>query len=219
MSNLQPLPVVIDRGEVCRLLGYPVLRQPSAQVSARLDFVLAQARSIVQARGAWQQVPLEDCAQLQLEPIPAEGLVIGLVTAGVAVETRASECLRAGDSLGALLFDAAGSAAAEEAADRLGALIVAELAGETAPDAEAAAARLSCRISPGYGRWKLAAQRELFARLPHAALGIGLTPSLLMTPCKSISFAMWLGADHRPLAGLAGCARCELEECRYRRLG
>lgn len=218
MSSLQPLPVVIDRGEVCRLLGYPVLRRPSERVSARLDFVLAQARTLVQARGAWERVPLEDCEQLQLEPVPAEGLVIGLVTAGAAIEVRASECLRAGDALGALLYDATGSAAASSA-DRLGALIVAELAGGAPPEAEAAAARLSCRISPGYGRWKLAAQRELFARLPHAALGIGLTPSLLMTPCKSISFAMWLGADQRPLAGLAGCARCELEECRYRRSG
>ncbi len=81
--------------------------------------MLAEARLRVEARGAWRSVPLQDCAELQ--PVPAEGLVIGLVTVGADLEQRASQCLRAGDTLGALLFDAAGSAAAEEAADRLGA--------------------------------------------------------------------------------------------------
>lgn len=218
MSGPLPLPVALEREEVCRLLGYPVLRRPSAQVGARLDAVLAEARGLVQARGAWQRVALEDCAQLQLEPIPCEGLVIGLVTAGAAVEERASACLSAGDALGALLFDAAGSAAVEEAADRLGAEIVARLAGEPLPGAWPAP-HLSCRVSPGYGRWRLSAQPALFARLPHAALGVELLPSFLMRPSKSISFAMWLGAGQRPLAGLSGCARCELEECRYRRSG
>ena len=180
--------------------------------------ILSLARARAEAGGAWRSVPLEDCEELQLEPIPCEGLVIGLVTVGPTVETLASECLRAGDALGALLFDAAGSAAVEEAADRLGAAIGTDLAGGPAAGGWPAA-RLSCRVSPGYGRWRLSAQPALFARLPHAALGVELLPSFLMRPSKSISFAMWLGAGQRPLAGLSGCARCELEECRYRRSG
>ena len=40
----------------------------------------------------------------------------------------------------------------------------------------------------------------------------------MMVPRKSISFAMWLGARERPAAGLAGCIRCTLEHCRYRRV-
>ncbi len=215
MSPPQALAVIVEREEVCRLLGYPVLRRPSLQVDARLDEVLAEARALVQARGAWRQVPLDECGQLQLEPVPCEGLVIGLATVGAGLEARASACLRAGDALGALLFDAAGSAAVEEAADRLGAAIVSDLTGEPAARG-LPAAHLSCRVSPGYGRWKLAAQPSLFARLPHVELGVELLPSFLMRPTKSISFAMWLGADQRPLAGLSGCARCELDECRYR---
>ena len=61
MSGPLPLPVALEREEVCRLLGYPVLRRPSAQVGARLDAVLAEARGLVQARDAWQRVALEDC--------------------------------------------------------------------------------------------------------------------------------------------------------------
>ena len=53
---------------------------------------------------------------------------------------------------------------------------------------------VGCRISPGYGRWPLSAQKALFARLPHETLGVSLNPSMMMTPRKSISFALWLGA-------------------------
>jgi hypothetical protein len=120
--------------------------------------------------------------------------------------------IRDGDTVGALLLDAMGSAAVEEAADRLGAIITGV---EVPPDYDAPA--VSCRISPGYGLWPLEAQGPLFGHLPHAAIGVTLRPSLLMEPRKSISFAMWLGADARPIAGLSGCDRCLLTTCRYRR--
>jgi len=72
-------------------------------------------------------------------------------------------------------------------------------------------------VSPGYGSWGIHSQKALFDRLPHHRIGVDLLPTMLMTPRKSISFAMWLGADRRPLAGLSGCARCGLVECRYRK--
>ena len=109
----------------------------------------------------------------------------------------------------ALLLDAAGSAAAEEAADRLGAVI----AGDSSRDDP----RVTCRLSPGFGRWTLDNQPSLFGLLPHTDLGVHLEPSMMMVPRKSISFAMWLGARERPAAGLTGCDSCTLQHCRYRR--
>ncbi len=225
MSPSLRLRVALAEADVLHFLGYPSGRRPAGALARRLDEALAEARRLVAARGAWQRLPLAAAGEVGLEPLPAAGLVIGLVTAGTALEARAAERLAAGDATGALLFDAAGSAAAEEAANRLSAAVVAELAaGESAAGradelAEAAesAGEVSCRISPGYGAWPLAAQRALFQRLPAAELEIRLEESLLMTPRKSISFAMWIGSDARPLAGLAGCARCALVTCRYRR--
>ena len=109
----------------------------------------------------------------------------------------------------ALLLDATGSALCEQAADELGALAVGDPLTEGAP-------ALSCRISPGYGRWHLQSQRELFELLPHRELGVELTPSCLMVPCKSVSFAMWLGADGAPVPGLSGCGHCLLDRCAFR---
>ena len=224
MHELTELPIALETAEVLRFLGYPEGRGPAAGRAAWFEDLLAEARREIRGRGASVRRPFEAAPAVGLEPIPAAALVIGLATIGRELETLASARLAAGDAAGALILDAAGSAAVEEAAGRLGAVVAAAgrgapVGGETgaAPGALLDGAAVGCRISPGYGRWRLEAQRALFARLPHAELGIALLPSLLMTPRKSVSFAMWLGADARPLTGLSGCARCPLPHCRYRR--
>lgn len=228
---MRPAPVFVEtrltlaRADVLHFLGYPPGREPSPRIADALVGCLADARQLARGRGVWTTLATHEAPEVGLEPIPASGLVIGLATAGAAIEEEASTRLDRGDATGALLLDGCGSAAAEEAADRLSAAIIAALGGvadELAPLAAAPgpperAAAISCRISPGYGKWSLAAQPAIFARLPHREIGLRLEPSLLMVPRKSVSFAMWLGADARPLAGLSGCERCELESCRYRR--
>lgn len=216
--NVVDLELSLPRSEVLHFMGYPEGATPAPGIEGLLETSLAEARALARARGAWLELPVDQADAVGLEPMPARSLIVGLVTAGGAIEAAASRAMARGEATSALLLDACGSAAAEEAADRLGAAILAALAGapiEAAPSREASP--VSCRISPGYGRWPLAAQRSLFARLPHEALGVRLEPSLLMVPRKSISFAMWLGAEARPLAGLSGCARCRLETCLYRR--
>lgn len=230
------LPLLVRRADVLYFLGYPESRVPPPQIESLIEPVLGEARELARARGTYLKVPVAAARSLGLEPIDATGLVIGLVTVGGALESRVAERLRDGDATGALLLDAAGSAAAEEAADHLGAIIAdtdpedgTEAAAiDLSPDAlqvRAGASRketepaapVSCRISPGYGSWPLEAQRSLFERLPHERLGVSLSPAMLMVPRKSISFAMWLGADARPISGLSGCARCPLDRCRYRK--
>jgi hypothetical protein len=210
------LPVTIERDEVEHFLGYPEGRKPFGRIAGLLGDMIREARRLARPRGTYEMLPVARAAELGLEPIDARRLVVGLVTIGDGIESRATELLRAGAVTEGLLLDAAGSAAVEEAADRLGALI----AGDGRSDATGRASRarrLSCRVSPGYGKWSIASQRALFELLPHEAVGVELMPTMLMTPRKSISFAMWLGADARPIAGLSGCARCGLEHCRYKR--
>lgn len=207
-SAVVELQVAVRREDAIRFLGYPEAVVPPDRVGTRLDRALREARRLVKARGIYRWLPVARARDVGLDPIDAAGLVIGLVTAGSAIERRVSELTLGGDATGALLLDAAGSAAAEEAADRLGAHLVADAASLPA-------GAISCRISPGYGSWPLEAQKALFDRLSHEALGVELLPSLMMVPRKSVSFAMWLGGDARPLAG---CSRCALGHCKYRRV-
>jgi hypothetical protein len=217
-----PFPLSLGREQVLHFLDYPVGHAPPERIERLLEQVLPEARALAEPRGAFVRVAASDAPALGLEPVDAAELALGLGTAGASIEARVSELSAAGDLTRAVLLDAAGSAAAEEVADRLGGLIAESVTAEP-PDVlqRASAARevpaVSCRLSPGYGKWKLEAQPALFARLPHAELGITLTPTLLMVPRKSISFAMWLGAREPIGFGLGGCAQCQLERCRYRR--
>ncbi len=209
MSRVQ-VAVSIRREEVVRFLGYPPGREPSGKLAELLDQAIEEARGLASACGTWRSLPVGRATEVGLRPLEARALVIGLVTAGGRIEARASALAASGEVSRAVLLDAAGSAVAEEAADRLGAEIVGAEGGGPA-------AEVPCRLSPGYGRWPLTAQPALFALLDHGAVGVQLLPSLLMVPRKSVSFAMWLGAAGPPAEGLAGCARCALHRCRYRR--
>jgi hypothetical protein len=205
------LPLAIPREQVLRFLGYPQGRSPTPATARRLDAVLPEARGLARGRGTWQLFPTSEAARFGLDAIDAGGLVLGLATAGDRLERRGAERIAAGDPLDALLFDAIGSAATEEAADRLSAAVMAGAAGA----ARLQPAEVSCRISPGYGRWTLAAQRALVAALPD--IGVRLTASLMLVPRKSTTFALWIDARVPPRVGLSGCAVCGLESCRYRR--
>jgi hypothetical protein len=206
-----PLPVSVVHGEVLRLLGYPEGREPQGRIAQTIDEAIVEARGLVRARGIYLRLPAERAADAGLTPEAATSLALGLVTAGAAIEARSAGWTAQGEMVRGLALDAAGSACAEEAADRLCSVILAE--GETACDAS----RVSCRVSPGYGDWPLSAQSRLFALLPHAEIGVRLLPSLMMLPRKSISFAMWLGEDGLPVPGLSGCDACPLERCGFRR--
>ncbi|MEW6366881.1 MAG: hypothetical protein AB1714_19820 [Acidobacteriota bacterium] len=205
------LDVNIRREDVLHFLGYPRERPPAPRMQSLLDAAIAEAQRLVRPAGVFRELRVAASSEIGLRAEKAEGLLIGLVTIGPGIEDRVTRLLRDGNMTRALIVDACGSAAAETAADCLGALIVGETVGD--------AAQVSCRVSPGYGRWPLSAQRALFDLLPHRELGVSLRQSMMMIPRKSISFAMWLGASARPLAGLSGCARCGLAHCRYRRSG
>lgn len=205
------LPLDLPREEVLRFLGYPEGRAPGPRVASALEASLAEARTLAAGRGIFLRLPAERSGDAGL-PAPKSGtpaaeVVLGLVTAGEGIERRGAELTRQGRTSEALMLDAAGSAAAEEAADRLCARVVGD---------EGARERLSCRVSPGYGDWPLAAQRRFFALVPHAEIGVELLASLMMWPRKSVSFAMWLGADGRPVPGLSGCDHCLLDRCAFR---
>lgn len=226
-AEVLDLPVSIDPAEVRRWLGYPEGRRPPARIEALLERLLEEARRLVAARGAFALLDGARAPALGLDAAAGDGLLVGLVTVGPALEARASELLDRGEATAALVLDAAGTAAVEEAADRLAALALAgedEGAGESegaeaepTGDADAVGRAVPCRMSPGYGRWPLERQRELLGLLPSRDVGVRLLPSLLMEPRKSVSFAVWLGAGGRPGEPASGCAFCGLEACRYRR--
>lgn len=214
MSREGPVPLrpPVERGAVLRCLDYPVGREPPARTRALIEAAVDEARQIIDARGAWCALEPARCGEVGLLPIDAEGLALGLVTLGPMLEGRVAQLQANGALTRALILDACGSAAAEEAADLLSVRVlqgVGMIAG-----GGGAVGTPGCRLSPGYGGWSLDHQPALLAHIGAHRLEVTLTPGHMMTPRKSISFAMWLGATQRPAEGLAGCAACGLRRCR-----
>ena len=199
------LGVQLRREDVLHFLGYRGRGLPGPRIEQMLHPVLDAARSLIVARGLYHVASWESAPALDLKPRPGARLALGLVTIGPELEREVSRLLAEGESTRALLLDAAGSAAAEAAAD--------QLEGQIHPGRPR-------RFSPGYGCWPLTAQRALFDLLPHEEIHVRLLPSCLMSPRKSVSFAVWLSpedeADVPEECRASRCADCDLTTCPYR---
>ena len=140
-------------------------------------------------------------------PEPSDLNGIAVCTTGSGLEVQSAEYRASGHFLASLILDAFGSAAAEATADIFSKLLCNE------------ATRLGLyaqrRISPGYGAWDTASQRELLALLPANDAGISLTDGEMMRPRKSVSFAIrFLEAPAENPS--KGCAHCTMKNCEYR---
>jgi hypothetical protein len=78
---------------------------------------------------------------------------------------------------------------------------------KVAADAERLGLQVGPPISPGQGGWPLAiGQRQLFALVDGAVIGVRASASGMMEPRKSCSLLLGVGAD-------LGCARSPCEDC------
>lgn len=206
-ARVLDLEVVIPRREVLRYLGYPRSKKPSPHVAERIEALAPTAEALVRGRGAFL---IADRAQAEAVgmPRPSDLVAFGVCTVGPELELEEVRLGDRGDPLGALILDAFGSAAAEQAADVLHASICAAVQDD--------AFRAALRVSPGYGTWNVIRQRDLLARLPVDEVGVRLNEACMMWPRKSVSFAVAIRpADE--VAGKGHCAACEMADCRYRR--
>lgn len=75
---------------------------------------------------------------------------------------------------------------------------------------------LKPRFSPGYGDFALEHQRDFFRLLDvEKRLGVELSDSLLMTPCKSVTAVIGLTKEHRG-CNISHCASCDKRDCQFR---
>ncbi len=137
----------------------------------------------------------------------ATQIALAVCTIGPALEERSSALFAAGDPLQALALDGAGTAAVEEVSTIVTARIRAE--------ASARGLGSGMRASPGQEGWSIWQQRALFGLVPAGEIGVRLTDSCLMLPCKSVSFVVGLGLEMRPDA--VTCDFCsKRERCPWR---
>lgn len=137
-------------------------------------------------------------------------IVLGICTIGAALEEEVRKLTRESRFALATTLDAVASETVEALAEALDARIC-----EQAADENLAALP---RFSPGYGDWPLErGQKTIFSYLPAEKIGVQLSPTSLMNPLKSISFAMKLSTSAKERPQILKCGGCDKENCLYRR--
>ncbi len=189
-----------------RLLGIRSdQRAPRPSLARIIDDELAAAARLAQPQVVWAaQSGLPGSAVFA----PALPLALVVCTLGEAIDARVDAHSQDGDAARAMVLDAVGSAMVEELADRSN--------GHVCQLAIDAGATPDVRRSPGYGRWELAEQRLVFDLLQPELIGVSLTASCLMTPSKSISYAVPLAGGRPSVGTQTRCRRCGLMSCAFR---
>lgn len=209
----------VDRSEMLRYMGYAG-QEYDPSLDQRIDQAIARAIEVSRPRASIDFFDVEsrevrddgtpvlrlrgtsiELAGHSMEEHMADAVAVGVlaVTLGMGDE-RELHRLGLTDHVGQILLDSASTTLVERAADAAESLIVAE--------ATRRGLYTNFRFSPGYGDLPLSIQPTILSALDATRrLGITLSPTLLMTPTKSVTAVV--GMCTRPQASTRrSCKGC-----------
>ena len=200
--------IEVSKQEILRLLGHTSKLEEIKERSKELvEEMIGFSCDLIKPEGIFviresRELP-EECF------FNAEKVVFCICTIGKSLEKQVERLTNQGELTRAVILDAIGSVAAESAAEHINRVIV----------DEAKKKKLYCsnRFSPGYGGWKLEAQRFIFDLLPAEKIGVRLNRSFMMIPRKSVSFAINLSRNRFKDENSDPCKICGLKECRFKK--
>jgi hypothetical protein len=214
------LPVApADPLEIYRYLGYPRDAAPAPRIAEQISQNVAEAVACIRPRGVYAlyKVANRTAHSLKLADTTISGnigeylesakrVAVFAVTVGEEISHLATA--KIGDAFSAWVVDAAGSWAAEAAADALMLRIRPHLR-----DGE----ELTLRYSPGYCGMEIGQQQRLFQLVQADAIGVTLMQSMLMHPLKSISGLVGLAPKEAVSLHRSPCDVCARVGCHMRR--
>ena len=193
----------LDRKEVLRYLGYRG-QKVTPELDGRLDQAIASCLAIGRARASIAVYRVAGREELPdgTPQVTLEDTALTLV--GTSMRRHMAGARKVGlsltDHLGQVLFDAAATTMVERAADAAEATLVGMAARE--------GLYTNFRFSPGYGDMPMQTQPVLLDALDaRRRLGITLSPTLLMTPTKSVTAVVGMFDTPQPSTH-ASCADC-----------
>lgn len=133
-------------------------------------------------------------------------IAIFIGTCGKQVENYSRQLMKEGQTLEGYIVDLIGSEIAENIAEYVHNELEKDMAGM--------GLKITNRYSPGYCKWPVSDQQQLFRLLGTGNCGVNLTGSSLMIPVKSVSGMVGIGQNVEN-AGYS-CDICETDHCIYR---
>lgn len=230
MYQMRNVPLVFDEAEYVGLHGKQMahlLDRPG--VRAQFEEAVAEIHAVAAPVAGWDFFPIEtfDGTAAVLESGARIGggpfgrfmenafeVALLIATVGPEVDARIEAHNKGGDPFRGMLLDELANWALDQTRQ--------EVLRTIRQGAEAAGLHVGVPISPGQSGWSVRDQKAVFALLDGGVLGVTLTPSMLMTPIKSVSTAVGVGTEPvgPMVAGKVPCDFCSLKErCRYSRAG
>jgi hypothetical protein len=213
---LEGFPVPIDRAEVVRMLGRKrgaPQKQDAAERAARfdadVDAAIERAADLIAPKGIYTVTAGDELPGSTMFD-DLEIVAFCICTIGPALEERVTALTSSDRLLEAVVLDAAGSVAAEAVADHMD--------REIQKRAAERGLKTSCRASPGYGDWDVREQESIFRLLDGGRIGVTLSPGCMMTPRKSVSFAIHVAERPARMRSENSCRNCTMKDCPYRLL-
>jgi len=200
--------IEVNKNEILRLLGHIAKHGNIKKRSKELvEEMISLSFDLIKPEGIFV---IRESRELSEECFfNDEKVAFCICTIGKSLEKQVERLTNRGELTRAVILDAIGSVAAESAAEHLNQVI--------ADEAKKKKLYSSNRFSPGYGGWKLEAQRFIFDLLPAEKIGVRLNRSFMMIPRKSISFAINLSRNPFRDKGSTTCEICGLKKCRYKK--
>lgn len=212
MLTWKPEEIEFDRSEILRYLGYGSEKgKVSSRTSNMLEEEIERALSLISPRACYRVVKKDKLNGVDFFH-DAERVAFSIATIGSGLENKVKNLFEEREGIRALLLDATGTVAARKTSRKVYQTIYKEAVTQ--------GYHLSGPLSPGHGAWGLDGQKYVFHYLQENTIkkmGVSLTPSLLINPLKSLSFAVKLGWNMAEDAA-GGCTDCSMEDkCAYRR--
>ena len=201
--------ITVDQKEILRLLGHTSKNKDLKDGTRKLVLeMIKHSEELIRPKGIYT---IKEAKELPVECLfeSAEKVAFCICTIGNFLEKEVGALSRKGELTKAVILDAIGSVAAESVAEHFNQVI--------ANEAKKKKLHCSIRFSPGYGGWKLEAQRFIFDLLPSEKIGVRLNRSFMMIPRKSVSFAVNLSKNRFKDKNSDPCKVCGLKECRFRK--
>lgn len=213
MKVLTNIPIELSFDEIVMLLQKEGTKRkkPNKQLILEIQEQISLAKKYIDTKAIYDIFDSKILYPRDLFTL-SEKTILAIVTISNELEEKISELLAEGSLSQGVILDAIASQAAEDLAEKVYQLIIKEHK-ELVTNKQ-----YTKRFSPGYCRWELAeGQKMIFDLLPAKAINVRLSPSMLMIPRKSVSFAINIGRKVEEGLGEKECCSCDMNNCEYRR--
>jgi hypothetical protein len=141
----------------------------------------------------------------------AEELIVALCTVGQTADRLIGEAQKRRQLFEALVL----SDLAAWAVD----MVRQQLCRRLEEEAKDQGLHISAPLSPGESVWSVEDQAVIFSLLDASQINVSLSPSMVMSPIKSLSLILGVGSQPLGVEGASNCDFCTIKErCAYQRL-